>query len=296
MWEIKDNSKLYEYIQHVYANPLEVTIERNKIQKTYGYFEELIRSIILPYESQKALLETIKEFLFLWVPILTLLVIQMTVISGSMSPTLLKGDFISCSSAYYGGSLASIPLNKYVFTDFRIFKFANIKRGDIIAFRNEVDMGKIFVKRVIGIPGDRIQITGGRLNINGQSVELKRQSKDCFYEEDGKTFGPYEAYDEFFPGEATAHTVIFQNGIGNGFFDDTEEFIIPNNCYFCMGDNRHDSADSRSLMGFIYKKHIIGRVMLIVINHQYGLLGSLLGNPILWLKGFNFKRAFVKIK
>lgn len=296
MWGIEYKSRLCDYMKLVYNNPFEVTIERNKIQKTYGYFEELIRSIILPYESQKAVLETIKEFLFLWVPILTLLVIQMTVISGSMSPTLLKGDFISCSSAYYGGSLASIPFNKYLFTNFRIFKFADVKRGDIIAFRNEIDMGKIFVKRVIGIPGDRIQIIGGRVTINGKSVELVRQNKDCFYEEDGKTFGPYEAYDEIFPGETIAHTIIFQNGMGKGFFDDTEEFIIPNNCYFCMGDNRHDSADSRSLMGFIYKKHIIGRVMFIVINHQHGILGSLLGNPILWLKGFNFKRAFVKIK
>ncbi|OED45491.1 signal peptidase I [Rickettsiales bacterium (ex Bugula neritina AB1)] len=286
---------IIKYIINVYKNPLEVRTKRNKIQKTYGYFEELIRSIVLPYESQKALIETLKEMLLLWIPILTLLVMSMTVISGSMSPTLVKGDFLVSSSAYYGGSLSSIPFNKYFFTNYRIFKFSEIKRGNVVAFKNEIDMNKIFVKRVIGIPGDSIQLKNGHLYINKIPVELKRK-ENCFYEEDGKDFGPYDTYEELLPGEKAPHTIIFQEGKGMGFFDDTEEFIIPKDCYFVMGDNRHDSADSRSLMGFVKKKHIIGRIMCIILNHQHGLLGSLFGNPILWLKGFNFKRLFIKIK
>lgn len=178
--------------------------------------------------------------------------------SSSMKSTLLIGDYIFVSKASYGYSRYSFPLGLPLFEG-RIGSSDRPKRGDVVVFRPPAMPRVDFIKRVIGLPGDRIQVINGELYING--VACKREAMDDFtdYLEDGTgTITKVRRYKETLP-EGKTHEMLDLTQFGN--VDNTQVYTVPDKHYFMMGDNRDNSTDSRYLneIGFIPEENIIGR-------------------------------------
>jgi signal peptidase I len=179
-----------------------------------------------------------------------------TVPSGSMEPTLLVGDKIVASKYPYGYSKYSSPVG--LMPDFkgRIFE-GTPERGDIVVFRLPGDPSVNFVKRVIGLPGDRIQMRGGELYING--VMVPRRVVDRFT----TSLGAHATrYIETLPNGRSHEIVMISSRYP---LNDTSEFVVPANSYFVMGDNRDNSIDSRvpveaGGVGFVPAENLVGRV------------------------------------
>jgi signal peptidase I len=170
--------------------------------------------------------------------------------SGSMIPTLTIGDHLLVNKFIYG---PRIP-----FTDTRIFTWKEPKRGDIIVFKYPNDESKNFIKRVIGVPGDKIQIVNGKLNINDQVVAITplRAPADNSVEA-GQSFGKLMLYEEQLG--TVRHEIQY-------FHDQSSENfgpkIVPQDSVFVMGDNRDNSQDSR-FWGFVKYNKILGRALII---------------------------------
>lgn len=161
--------------------------------------------------------------------------------SGSMVPTLLIGDYLFVSKFSYGYSRYSLPLRPPLFKG-RVLSKAP-ERGDVAVFRKPPSNEETFIKRIVGLPGDRIQVVNGILHINGEAV--KRQRIDDFLYEPrpgAKNFVPH--YLETLP-NGVVHPIIEVNG-DIGPADNTRVFQVPPGQYFAMGDNRDNSADSRT--------------------------------------------------
>lgn len=182
--------------------------------------------------------------------------------SGSMKATLLVGDYLFVSKYSYGYSHYSIPFSPPIFSR-RIFA-SEPNRGDIVVFRLPKDDSTDYIKRVIGLPGDRIQMRGGLLHINGQPV--KRERIDDFIEtEEGTGATRVKRWRETLP-NGVAYTAL--DLVDNGFYDNTQEYVVPPGHYFMMGDNRDNSTDSRVLsqVGYVPFENLIGRAQVIFFS------------------------------
>ena len=193
--------------------------------------------------------------------------------SGSMKDTLLIGDFLFVNKMAYGYSRHSCPFSICPFNG-RIFG-SQPDRGDVAVFRHPV-AGTDFIKRIVGLPGDRVQIKNGVLFINGQEA---RQEPAGVFEEIFAKQGPIGSlpqcsnfgvglggvcvkprYIESLPGGST-HNIL---DIRNSPLDDTPVYTVPQGSYFFMGDNRDNSTDSRVPqsalgVGFVPYENLIGR-------------------------------------
>ena len=159
----------------------------------------------------------------------------------SMVPTLMVGDKLLASKYAYGYSRYSSPIG--LMPDFkgRVLDHAP-ERGDVIVFRLPRDTTETYVKRVIGLPGDRVQMRDGRLYINGALVP--REEAGAFKTElSGHPF-TLRRYIETLPG-GRAHDVLEISD--HEALDNTQEFVVPAGHFFMMGDNRDDSLDSREI-------------------------------------------------
>ncbi|HEV2099475.1 MAG TPA: signal peptidase I [Stellaceae bacterium] len=174
--------------------------------------------------------------------------------SGSMIPTLLVGDYLFVSKFSYGYSRYSLPFGLPLFSG-RIF-FHPPQRGDVVVFKLPTDNSTDYIKRVIGLPGDRIQVRDGQLYINGTLVPRKRMG-DYMYKEDGMSL-PLHQYIETLP-NGVQHRVI--KITDNGPMNNTEVYTVPPHDYFMMGDNRDNSEDSRvlSAVGYVPEANLVGR-------------------------------------
>ena len=180
--------------------------------------------------------------------------------SGSMRPTLLEGDYLFTSKFSYGYSRYSMPFAPPLFKG-RIWDDAP-ERGDIAVFKLPSNTKIDYIKRVIGLPGDRIQMIAGALYINGEAV--KREKQESITNLDvTEVDRPVEVFKETLPNGVAYDTLdLTQNGIG----DDTREFVVPEGHYFMMGDNRDNSVDSRFNVGFVPVENFVGKANIIFFS------------------------------
>jgi len=179
--------------------------------------------------------------------------------SGSMIPTLLVGDYLFVSKYSYGYSHFSLPLSPPLFSG-RIFGRLP-ERGDVAVFKLPRDPSQDYIKRLIGLPGDRIQMKGGQLYINGVMVVRKY---DGTYKAEGEA--PLRHYTETLPG-GREHPILKATDDG-GMLDNTPEYKVPDDCVFAMGDNRDNSQDSRVMgaVGFVPIENLVGRAEFIFLS------------------------------
>lgn len=183
--------------------------------------------------------------------------------SGSMIPTLLVGDYLFVSKASYGYSKHSLPLSVPLIKG-RIF-YTEPERGDVIVFKLPSDNRTDYIKRLIGLPGDRIQMKAGRLYINGEMVE--RTFVERFVQRDSTGAAVrYDKYTETLP-NGVQHTILEMSD--DMPYDNTSEFVVPEDHFFMMGDNRDNSMDSRVLkIGFVPKVNLIGKAKFLFYSND----------------------------
>jgi len=182
--------------------------------------------------------------------------------SGSMVPTLLVGDYLFVSKFSYGYSRFSLPFGLPLFRG-RIF-FRPPHRGDVVVFKLPTDNSTDYIKRVIGLPGDHIQMKEGLLYINGQPCPRKRIEDYLYHEGNGAVIALAQ-YLETLP-NGVQHRIIEISD--NGPLDNTQEYVVPPGDYFMMGDNRDNSQDSRVLtaVGYVPAENLIGRAEFIFFS------------------------------
>ncbi|HCP00502.1 MAG: signal peptidase I [Alphaproteobacteria bacterium] len=203
--------------------------------------------------------------------------------SGSMIPTLLIGDYLFVSKFSYGFSRYSLPLGLGFFSG-RIFSSAP-DRGDVAVFRHPPTNRKDFIKRIVGMPGDRVQMVSGRLYINGEVVQ-RRSIGDHLSRDSRGQVRRVPQYEETLP---NGRTYIVREVFGDrGPTDNTREFLVPPNSYFAMGDNRDSSNDSRS-WGAVPADNLIGRAEVLFYSTD-GTAGWL--QPWRWISATRFNRIF----
>jgi signal peptidase I len=186
--------------------------------------------------------------------------------SGSMEETLVIGDYFLVSKYSYGYSHYSLPFSPPVFSG-RIWS-ADPERGDVVVFRLPKDDSIDYIKRVIGLPGDHIQMIDGVLNINGQPVKHERIDDLVDTDENGRTTR-VKRWRETLPNGVSYTTLDL---IDNGFYDNTPVYEVPPRHYFMMGDNRDNSTDSRVLsqVGYVPLENMVGRAQVIFFSIRGG--------------------------
>jgi signal peptidase I len=215
-----------------------------------------------------------------------------TIPSASMEPNLYEGDYIIVSKWTYGWSKHSIPFSPPLFSGRILDKPAH--RGDIVVFALPRDPKVDYIKRVIGLPGDRIQMKQGLLYINGQQVP--RTPLGTVQEDSGYGFvRTVMRYRETLPGGKSFVTNDFGT---DGDLDNTDVYVVPERHYFMMGDNRDNSSDSRVApeaggVGFVPEENLEGKAQIILLSWKQG---ASIFKPWTWLLNLNPSRFFNVLK
>jgi signal peptidase I len=208
------------------------------------------------------------EALIIALLIRTFLFQPFSIPSASMEPTLLVGDYLFVSKFTYGYSRYAFPFSPPLFAG-RIFA-TDPQRGDVVVFRLPRDDSVDYVKRIIGLPGDRIQLIDGTVSINGAPVRREHVADFVGENPCGPGSGAsgqvrVEQWLETLPNGVSYDTLKCASF--RGFPDTTGTYIVPPGHYFMMGDNREDSLDSRfPQVGYVPFDHIVGRVQTIFFS------------------------------
>src|SRR5216684_3432077 len=185
--------------------------------------------------------------------------------SGSMKATLLVGDYLFVSKYSYGYSHFSLPFSPPLFSG-RVWG-SPPDRGDVVVFRLPKEDSTDYIKRVIGLPGDAIQMIDGILNINGKPIPRERID-DFIDEDEGGRATRVRRWKETLPNGVSYTTLDLPYNLQA---DNTEVYNVPPNNYFMMGDNRHNSTDSRfPQVGYVPFENIVGRAQLIFFSVHEG--------------------------
>jgi signal peptidase I len=213
--------------------------------------------------------------------------------SGSMEPTLMIGDALLASKFPYGYGTASLPIQISLPETGRVFGDVP-KRGDVVVFRWPGDHSQAWVKRVVGLPGDRIQMREGQLFINDRAASLRADGVGEAEDGNGGSEPAYR-YIETLPGGVSHAIFKFRD---NGRLDNTPEVTVPPNHLFVMGDNRDNSADSRvpvrdGGVGLLPMDNLVGRADAVIGSWDLGIRSQ----PVwTWLSGFRLARFFTVVR
>ena len=206
--------------------------------------------------------------------------------SSSMEPNLLVGDRIFVSKYSFGYSKHSFPFSPPIFND-RIFS-STPNRGDVIVFKTPADNRTDYIKRLIGLPGDTIQIINGEIKINNKLILRKKNEDfvDVDSRGDKQRIRKYIEY--FFDKEVEVLDIM-----DNGMVDNTNTYIVPEGFFFVMGDNRDNSQDSRfSVVGFVPLKNLVGKAQFVF----FSLENSRFFQIWKWPKSIRYDRLLKFIK
>ncbi len=207
--------------------------------------------------------------------------------SGSMKPNLLVGDFIFVSKYSYGFSKHSLPFSIPLIPG-KIFSNTP-ERGDVVVFKTPENNRTDYIKRVIGLPGDKIQIKNGIIFINGS--EILRKKLNDFIDTDINTNNKrVRMYNEYFYNKEINILDITDDGIA----DNTQLFIVPESHFFVMGDNRDNSQDSRFIntVGFIPYENLVGKAEFIFFSLENARFLQIWK----WPNSIRYERIFQKIR
>ena len=182
--------------------------------------------------------------------------------SSSMEPTLLVGDRIFVSKFSYGYSKHSFPFSLPLINE-RVL-FSEPERGDIIVFKTPENLRIDYIKRLVGLPGDKIQMIDGILHINDIPVKRKKIRSETKLINNGQIRNVL-VYEETLPNNVSYETF----DMGNTRADNTSEIFIPEDSYFFMGDNRDNSKDSR-FVGSVPKNNLVGKAQIIFFATEGG--------------------------
>ena len=208
--------------------------------------------------------------------------------SGSMKPTLLVGDYLFVSKYSYGYSRYSFPFGIPLFHG-RILEFSRPQRGDVVVFREPSHPPIDFIKRLIGLPGDRIQVKQGVLYINGTPL-ARRPVGDFADSEDPDHVISIPEYAETLP-DGKVIDILKEPRPSVPEADNTGVYVVPEHHYFMMGDNRDHSYDSRfaSGVGFVPEENLVGRAEVIFFSVDGSFEWS---DPSTWFSAMRLGRFF----
>lgn len=184
--------------------------------------------------------------------------------SGSMIPTLLVGDYVFVSKYAYGYSEYNLAFGWPLFEGRVLFE--SPKRGDVVVFKLPSDNSTDYIKRLIGLPGDRIQLRRGVLYLNGSEVRRELVPEPV----------PDPAFDWFPGGQIYRETLpsgvsyLIQERGSHQTYDNTQVYEVPQGHYFMMGDNRDNSLDSRASVGYVPEKNLVGRAEITFLSLRPG--------------------------
>ena len=178
-----------------------------------------------------------------------------------MEPNLLIGDRLFVSKYSYGYSQHSFPFSPKIFTG-RILK-KTPKRGDVVVFKTPADNRTDYIKRLIGLPGDKVQIINKDLYLNGIKIE-KKQVETSLNINCGGEILKVDVYEETLP-NGTKYLAVYRK---DATMINSDEFIVPNEHYFFLGDNRDCSKDSRFLssVGYVNFNNLVGKARIIFFS------------------------------
>ena len=241
--------------------------------------------------DKKYIIENIKTLFYalvIAIIIRSLLIQPFYIPSSSMEPNLLVGDRLFVTKYSYGYSKHSFPFSPPIFNG-RVFK-SEPERGDVVVFKTPADNRTDYIKRLIGLPGDEIQFIGTNLYINNSEVLKSRISQN----------------DTIYCGKKTIDVSTFEELLRNGkkfitvylkdfSFQNSDKFVVPEDHYFFLGDNRDCSKDSRFLtsVGYVHKDNLVGKAQFIFFSSDRSI-GSIF-SFWKWNKSIRFDRFFKKI-
>ena len=237
----------------------------------------------------KELLETLKTVFFAIIIALfvrTFAAEPFNIPSGSMIPTLLVGDYLFVSKYSYGYSRHSLPFSIPIIPG-RIVS-SEPRLGDVAVFKTPVDNRTDFIKRIVGLPGDKVQLKNGVLFINDKAVKRRRLPDSAIKDAVGnlKTVARYEVT---LPNGAR-HQIQESEG-DSGWLDNTPKFSVPPDHFFTLGDNRDNSSDSR-VFGFVPMKNLVGKAEFLF----FSIKGSSAWKIWNWYSSVRVDRLLKKLK
>ena len=233
-------------------------------------------------------LKTLFYALVIAVIIRSLLIQPFFIPSSSMESTLLVGDRLFVTKISYGYSKHSFPFSPPLFNGRLLFK--EPKRGDVIVFKTPADNRTDYIKRLIGLPGDKIQFIDGDLYINNaQILKTLINKNDKLFCGPGKI--SVNKFEEKLPNGKT-YVASYRNDLN---FTLTETYNVPEEHYFFLGDNRDCSKDSRFLseVGYVHKDNLVGKAQLLFFSSDPRI--SSIFNFTKWNKSLRLKRFFARI-
>ncbi len=241
--------------------------------------------------NKESIIENIKTLfyaLIIAIVIRSLLIQPFYIPSSSMEPNLLVGDRLFVTKYSYGYSKHSFPFSPPIFEG-RLMS-NNPKRGDVVVFKTPADNRTDYIKRLIGLPGDTVQFKDSNLFINKSEILKSRISKtDKIY--CGNTKLDVVTFEELLPNGKKYIAVYFKDYS----FENSDPFIVPNEHFFFLGDNRDCSKDSRFLssVGYVHRNNLVGKAQFIFFSSDRSK-GSIF-SFWKWNQSIRFDRFFKKI-